>query len=103
MGLDLSAPVDPLAGEAWALLALRQVRLGDVEAAVASGQRALVRLAAGGLPAAVSRVHGTSSLVDDRVGLHSLAVSHAATALVGPQPRRPGVGAGPAPGPGHGW
>jgi len=74
---------DPLAGDAQALLSLHQVRLGDVEAAVASGQRALVLLAAGGPPAAVSRVHSTLSLAYERAGLHSLAVSHAATALDG--------------------
>jgi signal transduction histidine kinase len=74
---------DALAGDAQALLALHQVRLGDVEAAVASGQRALVQLAAGGMPAAVSRVHSTLSLAYERAGLHSLAVAHAATALDG--------------------
>ena len=70
-----------LAGGARALLALHLVRLGDIEAAVASGQQALPLLAAAGPSATLSRTHSTLSMAYERAGLHSLAVSHAATAL----------------------
>jgi len=70
-----------LAADAQALLALLLVRLGDVEAAVASGQRALAHLAAGPPTAALSRLHSNLSLAFERAGLHTLAVQHAASAL----------------------
>ena len=70
-----------LAADAQALLALLLVRLGDLEGAVASGQRALAHLAAGPPTAALSRLHSTLSLAFERVGLHALAVQHAASAL----------------------
>ena len=70
-----------LAAAAQALLALLLVRLGDVEGAVARGQRALVHLAAGPPSAALSRLHSTLSLAFERAGLHTLAVQHAASAL----------------------
>lgn len=73
---------DPgLAADAQALLALLLVRLGDVEGAVSSGQRALAHLAAGPASAALSRLHSTLSLAFERAGLHTLAVQHAASAL----------------------
>ncbi len=72
---------DRLAAEAWALLALHQVRLGELESAVASGQQALARYAPLGPSAAQSRAHGTLSLAYERAGLHTLAVSQAAAAL----------------------
>jgi signal transduction histidine kinase len=70
-----------LAANAQALLALLLVRLGDVEGAVASGQRALAQWAAGPPTAALSRLHSNLSLAFERVGLHTLAVQHAASAL----------------------
>ena len=70
-----------LAADARALLALLLVRLGDLEGAVACGQRALAHLATGPATAALSRLHSTLSLAFERAGLHTLAVQHAASAL----------------------
>lgn len=70
-----------LAGEALALLALHQVRLGELEAAVSSGQQALAHFAHGKPSAAHARARCTLSLAYERTGLHTLAVSHAAAAL----------------------
>lgn len=66
---------------ALALLALHQVRLGELEQAAASGQQAVARYAACGPSAERSRAHGTLSLAYERAGLRTLAVAQAATAL----------------------
>ena len=70
-----------LAAEAHSLLALHLVRLGDVEAAVASGRQALQELAAHGSQKALSGAHSTLSLAYERAGLNTLAIAHAAQAL----------------------
>lgn len=70
-----------LAAQAGALHALLQVRLGDLEGAVASAQAALALAAALGPSATLSRVHSTLSLAYERSGLQALAVAHAANAL----------------------
>lgn len=70
-----------VAAQAHALRALHQVRMGELESAVASGQQALACFGPLGLSAARSRAHSTLSLAYERAGLKTLAVTQAATAL----------------------
>lgn len=70
-----------LAADAMALLALHQVRLGELEQAADSGQQAVSHFAALGPSVARARAHNTLSLAYERAGLCALAVSQAATAL----------------------
>ena len=73
---------DPETGaRALALLALHQVRLGELERAAASGQQAVARFSACGPSAERARTHGILSLAYERAGLHTLAVAQAAAAL----------------------
>ena len=70
-----------LAARAQGLLAVHLVRLGDIEAAVAAGQQALLHDAASHDPAGGSMVHSALSVAYERAGLFAAAVQHGVQAL----------------------